>query len=204
MQSDNDLQRETYSPQENEAIKILGSELNTLVERSILLALAHKYTARQWSTFHLWLGIPSAVLAALSGVSVFSNLDGSKILAGILSILVASLTALNTFLDPSRRSSIHLAASNKYDQARYRARNSTLFINQLGGVPVVLVKDVSFQTLRQEFEAVSNELQKLNSESPIIPEWPLRKAKKSLKELGKLSASELSRAIDAAQSFIVE
>ena len=183
MQSDNELQKETDSPQEIEAVKILHGELNALVKRSILLALAHKYTARQWSLFHLWLGIPSSVLAALSGISAFSELDNGKILAGILSILVASLIALNTFLDPSKRSSIHLAASNKYDQERYRARNSILFLNESSGVPVILAKGVNSQTLMQEFEAVSNELQKLNSESPIIPEWSLRKAKKILKEL---------------------
>jgi hypothetical protein len=188
--------------QESEAIEAVRTELKTLMERSTVLALAHKYTARRWSSLYLWLGIPSAVLAGVSGVSALSSFDNSKIITGILSILVASLTALNTFLDPSKRASNHLIASNKYDQIKDKARSSFLVVTDPTGKVIDLVdKKTSPQILAQKFEDISIELQKLNSESPMLPKWAIREARNTLKELGD---DPLRAIIAAATAFIQE
>lgn len=178
MSSDNDH----ISPQSAKAIEALKVELEMLLERSVLLALAHKYAARRWSSIHLWLGIPSTVLAGVSGVSALSRFDTSQIITGILSILAASLTALNTFLDPSKRSNNHLSSSSKYEQLRLQIKNSVIFLQSENGIVTDLVSGIpSPQSLLEKFEFISNELQKISSESPILPEWSIRRAKRALR-----------------------
>lgn len=66
-----------------------------------------------------WVGIPSAVLSAIVGTSIFAALDNNpsatdKIIVGCTSILVVVLTSLQTFLRYSERAEAHRMAGAKF------------------------------------------------------------------------------------------
>jgi len=51
-----------------------------------------------WSGIHLQLGLPSAILAAVSGTTAFSDINQNTLIAGLLALLVTVLVSINTFL----------------------------------------------------------------------------------------------------------
>ena len=69
---------------------------------------------------HLWLGIPTLCIATVVGSSVFASLASDKpgtlvvVSTGLLSILAAVLSALQTFLDFSKRAQAHKTAADSY------------------------------------------------------------------------------------------
>ncbi|MEB3280314.1 MAG: SLATT domain-containing protein [Lyngbya sp.] len=139
-----------------------------------ILSRAHVLVSIRWSNTHLYIGIPSTVFAALAGVQAISELgsDGSnsgKILQIFLSILVAGLAPLLTFLNPNERANNNLNASRVYELIgdRYDA--------------FLLRCLVERRSLEQELD----ELVQLNlaySEEkkplPLTPEWAFQKAKR--------------------------
>jgi len=71
------------------------------------LQLAHYASARRYEHFHLWLGIPTIILSTIVGTSVFASLSQDsqqanhlwmQIAIGLLSVVAATLAALQTFL----------------------------------------------------------------------------------------------------------
>ena len=60
----------------------------------------------------LGLGLPSGVLAALAGTSALAEFDKSNLVAALLALAVAVLTALSTFLNPNRTAELHRKASD--------------------------------------------------------------------------------------------
>lgn len=72
----------------------------------------HFVTAEFWSGFHLWVGIPTAILAAVAATSAFASWE---IAAGVVSIVIAALSAVSTFLNPNEKAAAHLNAGNSYD-----------------------------------------------------------------------------------------
>lgn len=139
-----------------------------------ILSRAHILVSIRWSNTHLYIGIPSTVFAALAGVQAISELnqDGSntgKIIQIILSVLVAGLAPLLTFLNPNERANNNLTASRVYEQIgdRYDA--------------FLLRCLVEKQNLQQELDelvtlnlAYSEEKKPL----PLTPEWAYQKAKR--------------------------
>jgi hypothetical protein len=111
-------------------MRILGSkesnvgDLEKLVEerrlKLIALSRAHALAADRLSQWHFWLGVPVVILTTIVGTSAFAALsDLAKttfllaLLIGVLSILAAILSALQTFLDFQGRSQKHSSAASK-------------------------------------------------------------------------------------------
>jgi hypothetical protein len=82
----------------------------------------HKLAADFWARVHLILGIPSVALAAAAGTSALAEFDNSNLIAGVLALAVAVLSALATFLNPNRTAELHRRASAKYHSICSRAR----------------------------------------------------------------------------------
>ena len=80
------------------------------------------YAGQFWTNLHLWIGIPTAILAAIAGASALSQFDNNNVIAGILAIFVAALIAVTTFLNPNEKATIHHNAGNEYNNLRNRAR----------------------------------------------------------------------------------
>jgi len=73
----------------------------------------------RWSAYHYWIGIPSVLLSAAAGAAYIKQLPD---VAGAVSVVVAVLTALMTFLKPSERSSKHKNSGDQYLALRNDAR----------------------------------------------------------------------------------
>ncbi len=84
-------------------------EAKRIEENSLYSAKGHFVAAQFWTNFHLWIGVPTVILAALAGTSALAQFDNHNIIAGILSLIVVVLAAITTFLNQGKRASIHLA-----------------------------------------------------------------------------------------------
>ncbi len=83
---------------------------------------SHLTAATVWSTTHFWLGLPTAVLAVLSGGTALANLNRYGIFVGVSALLAGILAAISTFLNPKERASCHLTAGNSYLELRNNIR----------------------------------------------------------------------------------
>lgn len=125
--------------------------------------MVHYEYASKLEKRHIWFGSVAMVLSTIVGTAVFSSWDSSastewnRVFFGMLSILAASMAALQTFLNFSDR-----AASHKVAGAQYGALRRTLEL--LKTVPP-----------RNEYEMVKaldkikNEMDELAEKSPGIP-----------------------------------
>ena len=75
--------------------------------------------AARWARYHLCLGLPSALLAAVAGAAAFKN---HPELAGALALASTALTTVLTFLKPSERSEMHKTVAGQYQALRNQAR----------------------------------------------------------------------------------
>jgi len=72
---------------------------------------------------HYWIGIPATALATIVGTSVFASLgkdvnDWARIAAGLVSVVTAVLTALQTFWRFPERAELHRRAATAYAAVR--------------------------------------------------------------------------------------
>jgi hypothetical protein len=141
------------------------------VERKILcrvLSQAHIDVSIRWSTAHLYIGIPSTILAAIASVQAINSLGGEyQLLSVVIAVLVAILAPLLTFLDPNGRANNHLNASRIYEQISDQYDS------------FILKCRLEPRSIQEEF----NDLTQLNftySEGkknlPACPEWAYQKA----------------------------
>lgn len=65
-------------------------------------AVTCKRQAKLWGRFNLFLGLPSAVLAAVAGVGAFSDLFGT-VVVGATALLSAALTSVIAFFQPGEK-----------------------------------------------------------------------------------------------------
>ena len=94
-------------------------ESQRIEESSLVSSKGHFEAASAWSNFHLIIGIPIVVLAAVASSSFICD---NNILAGILSLIIAVLSAVMTFLNPNEKSSSHLNAGNSHDTLQNEVR----------------------------------------------------------------------------------
>jgi hypothetical protein len=76
-------------------------------------AAAQTLLARRWSLVNFWIGLPAAILAAAAGAASFADLAG-PVVAGVLALAAAVLSASLLFLQPATLSARAAVAANKY------------------------------------------------------------------------------------------
>ena len=157
-------------PRTKEAIT---EEAKRIEENCLYSAKGHFVAAQFWTNFNLWIGIPTVILAAIAGTAAFAKFDKNNIAAGILSIIVAVLIAIKTFLNPQERAGAHLTSGNNYDSLLTKAR---IFwtINCRG--------EESEQVLTKRLNFLSEQRDKLNKECSQVPTWAYKRAKKGIEE----------------------
>lgn len=147
-----------------------SSEASRIEEDALYSARGHFEAARGWNRLHYWLGVPTAVLAAVAGASAVAH---NTVVAVVLGIIVTVLSALSTFLNPSDRSHQHHAAATRFNEVRNKTRIfREIDLRRLAGDNGVLVdrlKELGFQ--RDE----------LNKTSPQIPRWAFERARKGIR-----------------------
>lgn len=157
----------------NEDIKIkIENELQRIEEDSDYSARSCLEASLRWKYFYLWIGIPATVLAAISGVISAINGQYSAVTASALSIFIAILAGMQTFLKPNETSNSYKIIGNKYLSLKNRARTFRTIRIQL------LENNQDF--ILQHFEELVALRDELNSECPSIPRWAYERAKSSI------------------------
>lgn len=147
----------------------LKAEALRIEEDATYSSKAHYETARRWGQVYLWLGILTAIIAGVSGVSAFEE---QTLLAGITAIIAAALASISTFLNPSEKAQTHYTAGYKFTALK---NNTRIFreIELLDGVNKDLKKDLlKLSTVRNS----------INEVSPQIPRWAFQKARKGIEQ----------------------
>lgn len=144
-------------------------ELRRRTRNCQALTRANLLLANLWSSTHLYIGLPNTALATLAGVSALSDLGVPKALTALLSITVAVLTALVTFLNPTAKySSYHAAAQ------RYQAVADKYLILALKS------ESIPEQNLLDELVILNGEYNKVMESSPVVPSWAYKRAKQDV------------------------
>lgn len=151
----------------------LIEEAKRVEEDALYSAKGHFSAASVWTNVHWWIGALTAAMAAVAGGSALSRFDSHNEVAGVLAIIVAATTAVMTFLNPHARADGHHRAGNRYNSLRNRARIFHDVDCEAGGAD-----DEITETLK----VVARERDELNEESPQIPGWAYRRAKKGIEQ----------------------
>lgn len=105
----------------------LIKEAKRIEEDSLFSSKSQFEAGKIWTSLHYWIGIPSSILAAIAGVSAFIDLFANGIIiAVVISMLVATLAALHTFLNPNEKAVTYRYFGNKFNSLR---NNSRIFYN---------------------------------------------------------------------------
>lgn len=117
---------------------------------------SHCNAAAMWSWVHYLIGIPMTIFAAWAGIDAFSE---NPQFSGYLSLITATLAALQTFMSPSDKSSKHKSAGTDY----FRLKNQTRIFREIELDESD--KTEAIKTIR----VLAQNRDDLNSISPSIP-----------------------------------
>jgi hypothetical protein len=155
--------------------------INTMVDEEAVIELkrrtrncqaitrANLLLANIWSSTHLYIGIPNTALATLAGVSALSDLGVSKTFTAFLSITVAILTALITFLNPTAKYTSYRAAAQRYQAV---ADKYLILLLKSENLPK--------QNLLDELAVLNIEYNKVMESSPVISSWAYKRGKRDV------------------------
>jgi hypothetical protein len=157
------------------------TEAKRIEEALLFSSRGHFIAANRWKNFHLIIGIPIVLISSVAGAAAFSTFDSSHIIAGGLSLLVAGLSAIATFLNPNEQASGHMNSGNSYDALMNKVR---IFW------AIDCWRDESEQVLTERLKWLSEQKDELNRKCGQIPRWAYKKAKKAIE------SGEASYAVD--------
>lgn len=155
-------------------------EAHRIEEATTHSSKGHFAAAAVWQGMHVGLGIPTTILASIVAASAFSKMDSTHSFAGWISIVVAVLSALTTFLNPPTKANGHFTAGNNYGALRDKAR---LF-------RTIDCLTNSDEALAQRLRELCDEKNALNQKSPPIPWFGRHFAKRGI------AAGEAAYAVD--------
>lgn len=160
------LQERVVSKPKQEVI----NEAKRLYENCLYTSKSHFVEARFWQNLHLWIGIPSVILAGMAGTLAFADV---KLLAGILSMVIVVLTSITTFLNPKEQANTHHTAANNYDSLMTKLR---IFWS------IDCWSEELDEVLTSRLKTYSEERDRLNRECPQPFNWCYKSAKKGIQE----------------------
>lgn len=150
--------------------RALSDESKRIEEDATYSSKGHFEDAQKWSTVHLWLGIPTAIIAGISGVFAFNE---ETLLAGALAIIAGMLASLSTFLNPSEKASTHHNAGVMFNSLRNKAR---IFRE------IDLKKDVPYDVQSERIKELASRKDELNESSPQISRNAFERTRKGIEE----------------------
>lgn len=135
--------------------------------------LAHYECARHFERLHLWLGLPAVALSTLVGTTVFASLSkvtdiSLQITVGLLSVVAAVLTGLQTFLRYSELAEKHRLAGARFANLKHRIELLTAF------------PPATETEYNSSLHGVEEVWSKLREESPMLPGRIWRRIEKSV------------------------
>jgi hypothetical protein len=96
---------------------------DAVAARSMGEAGVHARSADRWENLNYYLGVPIVVLSAVASASALTDFDRSNVVAGVLALVVAVLSAVATRLNAQKASELHRTAAAKYETLDLRARS---------------------------------------------------------------------------------
>lgn len=151
-----------------ETKEVIIKEAKRLEENCLYTAKGHFYATQFWTNFHLWIGIPTVILAAIAGTVAFAKIG---IWAGILSVIIVVLTSVTTFINPKEKAGVHHISGNNYDSLLTQAR---IFWT------IDCRSENSEQVLTKRLNNLIAQRNKLNRECPQVPTWAYNRAKRGI------------------------
>lgn len=150
----------------------IRTELSRIEEDAIWTSKGHFNAAGRWSHTHLWIGLPSALLAAVAGASAWKD---QPEVAGALAMVSGAMTALLTFLNPQARHAAHQQAGSRFIALRNEAR--LMRDVELLATPAAAVPD-----LVARLKDLSGRYGEANAASPLIPRHAYRQTDKGIRQ----------------------
>lgn len=148
----------------------LATEAHRIEEDAEHSAKSHFNAAVRWGRYHLAIGLPAAVFAAVAGGAAFGDLPE---VAGSLAILSTALTTVLTFLKPSEHAENHKAVAGQYLALRNQARMfRELELEEAANVDSAKARLIDLANTRDD----------LNQASPDISRKDYEKAKADIDE----------------------
>lgn len=143
----------------------ITAEARRIEEDAEHSAKGHYNAGNRWGRYHLYLGLPAAIISAITGAAAFKNCPE---LAGGLALLVTALTTVLTFLKPSEHAEMHKAAAGQYHALRNQAR---IFRE------IELADGLESEVAKTTLLDLSRLRDELNASSPGVPRSDYEKAK---------------------------
>ena len=107
------------SQNDSHQIDTLVAEAKVIEADALAASQRHLKSAHVWKWCHYVIGLPTAVLAALAGVSALSD---HAVIGAFLAIAVAASTAVQTFLNPNDRADQRRKIGNAFKAINNDAR----------------------------------------------------------------------------------
>ncbi len=148
----------------------ISKEAMRVEESALYSSKGHFEAAGLWNNSHLWIGVSISALSALAAVVTFSEAHRWAVI--VLSLLVATLSGVSTFLNPNDKSSAHRTAGNSYDALRTKSR----IFSKIGCYREGNTEAILDRALRD----LCDEKHRLDQGSPQIPGWAYRSAKRGI------------------------
>ncbi|MCE3254655.1 MAG: hypothetical protein K0R25_149 [Rickettsiaceae bacterium] len=155
------------------------NEKSKIIEEARRIQQACFYAARglfvashHGGKFYFWTGIITGLLSAVASTAAFSQFDYHNIISGIISIIVAGLSAIITFINPNKLAASYHVTGNKYNALETEIR--IFYEIEIGKMD----EDQALLELKK-YNDLKN---KIDDEAPPIPRWAIRSALKELKK----------------------
>jgi hypothetical protein len=134
---------------------------------------AHYRAAKIANQRHIFLGVPATLISTAVGTAIFASLNENpdnslKIFAGLISLLGAAISALQTFFKFSELAEKHRLAGANYGDVK---RKLDLFLLKYGAIGHPAESEAV-----AELTQIAETLSRLAQESPDIPDGAYRKA----------------------------
>lgn len=158
----------------------IGNEALRIHESAQYSAQSQFEQAKIWRGINLWLGAPSAVLAALGGSAVLSSGNwsilgiSSSVIGGVLALAAAALAAILTTVNASRRQTQSQSSGNAFLQLQTAARQFA----------TIDIKALSYDDARDELKNLTNSRDELNKTADVPSRWAYNKAQKNISKDG--------------------
>lgn len=152
----------------NELTQKLVEECRRIEEDAEHSSKGHYNAGDRWGRYHLFLGLPAAIVAAIAGAAAFKDYPE---LAGSLALVSTALTTVLTFLKPSERAEIHKSAGSQY----HALRNRTRIFRE-----IELSDGLDAETAKKRLLELARIRDELNAASPGIPRRDYEKAKQDI------------------------
>lgn len=150
----------------------LVAEADHLRRVALFAAERHYAAETPWFYSIYWLGVPVSVLSAIASAGAFYESSWSHMVAGIISLVVAVLSALATFFDPRAKAMQHHTLAKAFESLYHQVG---FFRRVMLDTQQASPKDLS------RLKAFTADFVKLTQSTPPVPARIYRRAARNLR-----------------------